>query len=222
MTQNSYPAPWALSGTGAIMFFPAGRKYALENGFIPQQEKKDFVGITGAMMLVNYETADCGPYKEILYMPGLFWQKGGLRLKITKIYVSSPESVQWGIKNWSIPKEYADIKWDENADELGISAAIKKKNFFSAIISKKSLKFPVSTALIPFSLLQSPVVAHNLKEGEMLRTRFSGNGTASFGSIEHWQTDEAMFPDIEQASFGPVISMCINPFNIRFPIAEIL
>lgn len=222
MVETNYPAPWSLTGSGVIMFFPVKRSYALEHGFIPESEKSNFLGLTGAIMFVNYEKADCGPYREILYMPGLFWQKSGLCLKITKIYVSSEASVKWGIKNWSIPKELADIKWDENQSETGISASYKGKNFISAVFEKGSFNFPVSTALIPFPLLQSPVKEHELSPEQMLKTRFSGNGTASFGSIEHWQVSEERFPDAEKAAFGPIVTMPVNPFNISFPIAEIV
>ena len=66
------PAPWSLTGTGLIMVLKGQR----------------------LLMVVDYQTADCGPYQELLYIPGKAVFGGQKRYTISDIYVSTISSVR--------------------------------------------------------------------------------------------------------------------------------
>ena len=103
------PAPWTLTGDGLMLFYRFPREFVLENGFVPPELCQSFVGGFGSVMLVDYQTSNVGPYRELLFIPGQF-QFGSKRYyAITKIYVSTQISVENGRINWAIPKEIADF-----------------------------------------------------------------------------------------------------------------
>jgi hypothetical protein len=82
----------------------------LGSPFLGAENAASFKGGVGAVMLVHYEKADCGPYDELLYIPGFFEHNGKNYMRITKIYVSTKESVEWGRRNWAIQKLESKLK----------------------------------------------------------------------------------------------------------------
>ncbi|MCE9499339.1 MAG: acetoacetate decarboxylase family protein, partial [Leptospira sp.] len=114
---KNYPPPWNLRGTGFVFLFPSNEKYILENGFLSAEDRSAYKGGLGGFVLANYEDSNVGPYYELLFIPGNFEQNEKMFKRITKIYVSSRLSVEQGIKNWAIPKEYADFSWIEKGSK---------------------------------------------------------------------------------------------------------
>lgn len=121
------PAPWFLTGEGWIipLHTPfsttpvalSSAAYApLERGTEADQSDR-FHGGVGFVMLVRYKTSNVGPYDELIYVPGLFSRRSPSDQQqpveyfpaITRIYVSTDESVYNGRKNWGIPKHRADF-----------------------------------------------------------------------------------------------------------------
>lgn len=114
-------SPWSLTGEGWIIpvYTPFSEEpiplpdasYAdLEKG-TPADLSDRFHGGVGFVMIVRYTTGDAGPYDEIMYVPGLFSRSGArdgdkpqYDFAITRIYVSTDESVANGRRNWGIPK----------------------------------------------------------------------------------------------------------------------
>jgi acetoacetate decarboxylase len=62
------------------------------------------------------QTSGVGPYKELLFIPGVFHINGRYTYSISKIYVSTEASVRSGIENWAIPKEVADFTIEDQDD----------------------------------------------------------------------------------------------------------
>src|SRR5213596_1104261 len=104
--QQIVPPLWRLTGRGYILlyrWFP--RDFVSDQGQVPQTLAGSFRGGASAVMVVNYENSGVGPYRDLLFIPGLF-ERG---FSITRIYVSTPASVASGRANWGIPKQLADF-----------------------------------------------------------------------------------------------------------------
>lgn len=76
---------------------------------MPGSLRASFVGGYGALMLVDYSESNCGPYRELLLIPGSFRVRDKTLASISRIFVSTTESLASGRRNWGIPKELADF-----------------------------------------------------------------------------------------------------------------
>lgn len=208
------PPPWSLEGEGFIFPLLANREYNLERGFLNERDRAEYRGGLGAVMLVNYFRSDVGPYYELLYIPGNFRSQadGKTYKRISRIVVSSEISVREGIRNWAIPKEVADFRWDKSENETRIEIMQNGQVFFAACIRNGRLPFPVTTALLPFALLQRA-------PEQWLRTRLSGSGTGRLARLEELRVDEARFPDPRKAGAGSR-GIYVNPFRLKFPVPD--
>ncbi|MCG6169395.1 acetoacetate decarboxylase family protein [Leptospira sp. FAT1] len=206
-----FPAPWDLKGEGFLFPLWAKKDYNREMGFFSDEDSKQYKGGLGSLMLVNYETSDVGPYYELLYIPGNFEYKDESYKRITRIFVSSQKSVEEGILNWAIPKERADFVWMKEGNLTKISAYRNGKEFFRVTIATKGFSFPVSTKILPYTLLQKSPEGY-------LQTQFIGKGKGRIATIQEIWSDEAVFPDaIKGGMFKTGIHA--NPFELVFPVA---
>ena len=163
-------------------------------------------------MLVNYESSDAGPYGELLFIPGKF-RFGGKKLDtISKIYVSTEESVVNGRANWGIPKEKAGFSFETAESDEKITVSVGGKTAFACTVHTGRLSFPVSTKLLPFPLVQK-------YDGKTYYTNFSGKGTGHFAAIKDIKVDPSLFPDVPRCR--PVAVIRVDPFDITFPKARI-
>lgn len=193
----------------------------LELGILNAADAAAFRGGVGAIMLVHYEKSDCGPYDELLYIPGLFEHKGKNYQRITKIFVSTKESVEWGRRNWAIPKELAHFDWQQGEREWhidvkqpGSGAAI-----YSVSLSPRFFAFPVSTAILPWSILQKQEQKYTDGSPFFLETRPSGRGSGRIAFIDRIEGSREI-PDYHDVSHGPRIAIAIAPFQMTFPVAR--
>lgn len=95
--------PWQLRGAGWILPLTGRSDWLREQGWLGERSE-DFAGGPGALMLVDYQHCPIGPYRELLCIPGRFRTPLGLRPAITRILVSTADSVQQGQRHWAIPK----------------------------------------------------------------------------------------------------------------------
>ena len=114
---KEYPAPWMLHGKGYIFLYRFKKDFVERSGNIPEYLKDSFIGGFGSVMLVDYESSEAGPYGELLFIPGKFRFNGRKLDTISKIYVSTMESVVNGRANWGIPKEKADFSFEKSGDD---------------------------------------------------------------------------------------------------------
>ena len=206
---EKYPAPWNLKGKGYIIVYALDKDFVEKEGNVPEFLKGKFVGGFGALMLVDYEESNAGPYGEMLFIPGKFKFKNKRLDTISKIYVSTMESVVNGRNNWGIPKERADFKFtkiDENRENVCIS--LEGENIAEFVLKSSKLSFPVSTSLMPFPLVQE-------YEDKYYYTNFYGKGKGQLTRIENMKINPKLFPDLSKVK--PLIAMRVNPFDITFP-----
>lgn len=219
--KTEFPAPWTLEGSGVIIFFPAHKQNVLSSPFIDAADKANFRGGAGAVMLVHYEKADCGPYDELLYIPGFFEHNNKNYMRITKIFVSSKESVEWGRRNWAIPKELADFDWQQGEREwhIDVRNPKTKENIYSVSLSPRFFSFPLTTSILPWSLLQKQEPKYSAGREFYLETPLSGKGSAKICFIDRVEGSRE-FPDYHTMSYGPRIAFAVNPFQMTFPVSK--
>jgi hypothetical protein len=135
------------------------------------------------------------------------WKK---MFSISKIYVSSRDSVYNGIENWGIPKEYADFDWQTNADGTeDISVNIEGKEFFKTTIKKGFISFPLTTAILPLNVVQK------LRK-DLIVTNPTAKGKATLAKIKSIKVDKNFFPDLSKAS--SLITMKVKDFEMTFNV----
>ncbi|MCX6127745.1 MAG: acetoacetate decarboxylase family protein [Proteobacteria bacterium] len=212
---NAVPAPWNLRGKGYMFLYNFPKNWAQKTNFMPVEQSGDYQGGLGALMLVDYEASNVGPYRELLLIPGKFSWGQHHCYSISRIWVSSMISVVSGRKNWGIPKNQAEFSVHSSAPrhetwELTVPGA---EPFFKAELSYGRLPMPIHTAFLPFPLLQT-------WEGQRYKTRFSGYGLGHFAQLNHLEFDNLIFPDISAKK--PLLGFRIDPFYIKFPLPDLL
>ncbi len=204
------PPPWKLKGNGYIFLYHFPKSFVEKLGFLADYQSKRYDGdLVGTVMLVDYETSAVGSYHELLFVPGrLNFDKKKI-FSISKIYVSSQNSVENGIANWGIPKELADFKITKlNEKEEIVEVIIAEKTFFKVHLRKRSFKFPISTKFFPLKLAQK--LGDNL-----LITNSPAKGKASFAQLLNIEVDSSHFPPISQLK--PLAVLAVSDFEMEFP-----
>lgn len=210
------PAPWQLDGSGYILVYNFPQDFVREAGFLPPALAGAFVGGPGAVMLVDYQHSDAGPYQELLFTPGQFQVNGRRFYSITKIYVSTWESVVNGRRNWGIPKEFADFAL--TAPRPGVErvqVSLAGQVFAAFEFQTHGWSLPVTTSLVPSALrtLIEPL------DGKTYFTAPSGRGQIRRARLEKAEVQPAFFPNIAQ--FCPLVCVRASGFALQFPLAEI-
>jgi len=218
MNQNTaqiVEAPWQLRGTGYMFLYNFPKNWASKANFMPVEQRGEFQGGLGTLMLVDYETSNVGPYRELLLIPGKFSWLKYRNYAISRIWVSSESSVVSGRKNWGIPKHLAEFHITAKGSRRQSWEVVtpEGQTFFKADLSHGRLPLPVHTAFVPFPLLQT-------WEGRHFLTKFSGYGMGHFAKLENLQLNNEIFPDISPKN--PLIGLRVDPFHIRFPVPQMI
>lgn len=204
--------PWSLSGNAVILMyrFPSG--FCQQYGFMEEYQQKNYKGRLGLVMLVDYKTSNIGPYKELLFTPGLFKLGDRTTFSISKIYVSSYTSVLNGIANWGIPKELADFTFSYKDDGLAnIQVHTGGNTFFNARIKSWGPHFPLSSKILPWCRITQQV------QHQLFLTTPIISGKARLASIKDVQVNADFFAPIDQ--LRPLLVLSVNNFLMTFPPA---
>jgi hypothetical protein len=204
-------------GSGYIILLKLSRDFVETYGFVPDSLKGSFAGGFGTVMYVDYIYSDAGPYQEFLFIPGMFGFTAGKFRSITKIFVSTLNSVVNGQNNWGIPKELADFE-RESPDPSTDCIRINKDGSKAAELTFRSynLRLPVTTCLVPPAWR---TLAHH-HEGKTFLTTPVARGSISPARLVDFSTKEFFFPDFTK---GRIISAFKVPrFFTAFPKARLL
>ncbi len=208
---NPAPAPWHLSGNGYILLYYFGSSFLEQKGFMAPFQTENLRLRVGAVLLIDYKTADVGPYQELMFIPGFFNFRGWRSFSISKIYVSSRESQLNGQQNWGIPKELADF----NVQELpgGRSRWQVKTGegiFFDATLKTRPTAFPFSSRLLPWSRIVQE------KNGRLVLTAPSATGKLKPAVVQQITASPEAFPPIQEAK--QVGAFKFQDFRMKFPV----
>jgi len=206
------PPSWTLTGNGIILLYRFPEKFIRKNGFLADYQQDSYKGLVGSVMLVDYHTTPVGPYQEILFIPGLFRLMDQYTFSISKIYVSSHDSVWNGIENWGIPKEHCsfDLQTCDNRTDY-FSASLHKKPFFEATIQRGGFSFPLTTTLFPLRITQ------RLRD-DLVLTKPSAKGKAYLGQLKNIRINAELFPDF--SDLKPLSVLVVKDFQMVFPTAK--
>lgn len=207
------PAPWTLLGRGYICAFRAPAELLDEQSFIPQSlHGKRCSSRFCYMMFVDYSDSPVGPYHELLFIPGSFpFEDGKKHLSISRIFVSSLDSVVNGQRNWGIPKDVAqfDVRYGENGvDRVRVSR--DGKVFAEMDFKSWPISLPFTSAILP----KSWVTLGQHHEGQSYVYQPSAKGWVRPGSLRHAKFDPAVFPDLAQAT--SLLTVGVPKFNMAF------
>lgn len=213
---NTAKAPWTLKGQGMMFLFHCdAAKTRHRKNFLPETPWGRYLGGLGAMMLVDYESSNVGPYRELLFIPGRFQEKAHKAYSISRIWVSTEDSVVNGRANWGIPKNLASFKVDrsKNHEESWSVSTKDCQNLFDIKVKFGRLPLPIHTNIIPLPLIQK-------WEGRHFLTKHRGFGWGRLATIQSMDFNPDIFPDL--GMLKPLVGLYINPFKMFFPRAEML
>lgn len=198
-----YPAPWNLQGRGFV--------------FLCRPKKTEVPDLNASagglrwMMLVDYRESNAGPYRELLYIPGRVPFSGRRYHTITKIFVSTMDSVISGRENWGIPKELADFAFEDDQGICRAAATVDGVRAAEFSLRSRGVRFPVTTRLLPISLVQK-------QHQRYLHTAFFGSGLGRFVQVESFYADPDLFVPLEKQEILACIE--VEPFRLVFPKAR--
>ena len=173
-------------------------------------------------MYVDYAESGCGPYRELLFIPGsLPFEDGRRHLTIGRILVSTWDSVVNGRNNWGIPKDRADFEIERPAgdgrdERIRVTSDGREVCELHFAASRLAPPLPVSGGLLPERLR---TLAQNLR-GRTYYYAPEARGRVRPGRLLSWRFDATLFPDLAAAAVIAVAK--VDSFRMRFPVARIV
>jgi hypothetical protein len=210
-------APWHLGGDAYVVELKMPEEVLDRQCFVPESLIHRRLGTSSRMIYVDYKDSPVGPYKELLFNPPKFrFAKGPCRT-ISKIFVSTPESVVNGVENWGIPKTMAAFEsrtlangWEQI--HVSVEGAVFAELTFSAV------RFG-----LPFSDRWLPARFRSMAQLYQGRSYFyapTTRATMKMARLRESKIDSKMFPDISMGK----ITLCVRLENFRMwiPAASIV
>ncbi|KAL7934579.1 hypothetical protein V8C35DRAFT_279742 [Trichoderma chlorosporum] len=232
------PPKWALRGDIYTFSFwtpPSAASTLPEHAYSPLEGQTSFadetiskpVGGLSMIQILSYTDSPVGPYDEMLVAPGSFeWErtepggekKRGCNPKITRIYVSTPNSCFNGRTNWNAPKHLAKFVWDHHPDGSTTvqifphddaanpdESQPSSRPFFTTTFKPMSLvpRFPFATSWVDHvgfntTLVMPPLPAGNGSYGELPST----SRWISLVTKQYCSSSSVGWYDIAQADGG--------------------
>jgi hypothetical protein len=211
------PAPWALRGNAWIVLLRLPPQAEARHAFVSAELQRSLAAPVSALMFVDYLEAPCGPYRELLFIPGVMRFPDGRRhASISRILVSTWDSVVNGRANWGIPKDRGDfdIVRRPEIERLTVSEGerqICRLDFEPA----RGLRLPLTTSWLPASWL---TLAQSY-EGRVYYYAPTARGSMKTCRLLKWEFDRASFPDLTPATV--VSALRIEDFALEFPVARV-
>ena len=209
------PAPWSLNGSGAVLLYHFPHSFVSQWGFLEDYQHLGYRGWMGAVLLVDYQSSNVGPYQELMFIPGLFKLGGKRGFSISKIWVSTEASLQNGQRNWGIPKELAQFEVERDQQGIRLFKASKgSRVFFEAQLKHTRLSLPFTSKLLPLTR----IIQQSLSQ--LLLTRPQATGKIGLASLQKATADPDYFPPLQKLS--PLACLAVPSFQMQFPIAQLL
>ena len=215
------PAPWELRGSAWIVALKLPPGAPARDAFLPEGLAGRGRGLASYLMYVDYTESGCGPYRELLFIPGAFpFGDGRRHLTISRILVSTWDSVVNGRNNWGIPKDRADFEVDQGfaggrEDRVRVVSDGRELCELRFATLRFAPPLPVPGGLLPERL-------RTLAQDFRGRTYYyapSAGGRVRPGRLLSWRFDAALFPDLAGAAV--VAAFKVESFRMTFPVARV-
>ena len=211
------PAPWSLRGDAWIVLMRLPPTAAAATAFVPPALQGSVRSPLSALMCVEYLEAPCGPYRELLFIPGAMrFPDGRWHPSISRILVSTWASVVNGRANWGIPKDRADFFFESSSGGDRIRLVDDGSEFCRLEFGRpRGPRLPLATALLPSRLTRLA----QLHEGRAFYYQPRARGSMRFCRLQDWRFDARLFPDLSHARV--VACARVEQFAMTFPPASV-
>jgi hypothetical protein len=210
-----HPAPWQLQASAYVLAVRMPDDVLDREAFVPPSLAGKRCGNTSYFLYVDYRAANCGPYQEMMVAPAVYDFGESRYPSITRIYVSTYDSVVNGRINWGIPKDRADFQREREGKVDHIRVSRDGHVFADMRFRAQGLALPVTSWLLPAGL--RTLMQH--WQGKSYRFTLSAKGSMQLGKLVEWKFDPKFFPDLAR---GKVIAGAYFPtFDMTFPVATV-
>jgi len=217
------PAPWDLRGSAWIVALKLPAGSPARDAFLPPHMAGQGRSLASLLMYVDYLESGCGPYRELLFIPGAYpFEDGRRHFTISRIVVSTWDSVVNGRANWGIPKDRADFEV-----ESGVAGGREDRIRVVADDGREICSLRLATlGFAPRLPVPGGMVPQRLRT---LAQRFDGrtfyyapasSGWLRPGRLLGWRFDPQLFPDLSAAAVVAVAR--VDSFRMRFPVARVV
>ena len=211
------PAPWRLAGDGWILLLELPEAVRHDPRHLPPELRDCPLGGPAIVMFVDYADSPAGPYRELLYIPGRFTlPEGGHAWSVTRIYVSTWESVVNGRRNWGIPKDRADFARAPAGGEERVEASVAGRRVAALSLAARGPRLPTHAGLLP-AALRRLVQFHG---GQRFDLAPGARGSVRLARVSAMHSDAELFPALERARVR--LALKAERFALTFPVAEIV
>jgi hypothetical protein len=211
------PAPWSLRGHAwmVVLRLPAGDP--ARTAFVPPELRASVRSAFSVLMCVVYDEAPCGPYRELLFIPGTMNFGDGRHPSISRILVSTWDSVVNGRSNWGIPKDRANFDWARNAGGDHWRVTSDGRELCSLEFAEPTgVRLPLRSSWMPRRL---GTLAQRL-DGRTYYYRPEATGDLRLCRVRQWRFDPELFPDLSRATV--LTALRIEGFTMAFPVARVV
>lgn len=210
-------APWDMTGDAYVLVLKMPDGMLDTQCFEPDSLKGLRLGAPSHVMYVDYKSSPVGPYKELLFMPGKFRFGRKACRTISKIFVSTRESVVNGVENWGIPKTLARFETRTMSDRHErIVVSTEGLVFADLTFSASSFGFPFSDRWVPerFKAKAQPY------QGKTYFYAPTTRATLKWARLRKNRIDANLFPDISRGK--PLRCVRLEAFRMHIPAATIV
>jgi hypothetical protein len=212
------PAPWALCGHAWIVLLHLPRGAPARTAFVPEALHGSLRAVVSALMCVEYTSAPCGAYREVLFVPGtLRFPDGRRHASISRILVSTWTSVVNGRANWGIPKDHAEFSIERGASRERFRVADEAGRDLCRVEFEppRGPRLPLRSTWAPASWRTFA----QLHEGNAYYYQPTARGAMRLARLLHWHFDATRFPDLAGATV--LGALRLESFTMEFPVAEV-
>ena len=217
------PAPWDLCGQGYMFLLWMPQDVLLQGSFTPPDLQRVGSSRLAIAMFVDYAQSKVGPYHELLYIPGRFRfghddeGRPERHWSITRIFVSTWESVVNGRRNWGIPKDRCDFDVQygaAGADEI----CLRDAN--GHVFAELGLRAYGPRRSAPRNgMPDSWRRLSQIRNGLQFTYTPRATGHFRLARVRHWRFNSALFPDLSQGRL--LTAVRITDFRMEFPISGV-
>lgn len=210
------PAPWELTGRAYICVLRADPRTLDEHSWVPASLAGKRRSGLSLMMFVDYADSPAGPYHELLFIPGLYaFEDGRKYFSISRIFVSTMDSVVNGRRNWGIPKELAQFEVQDQGHRTHVRISANDQVFADLRFRAFGPTLPAPRGLLPKAWR---TLAQHWDDQTFIYQPNAG-GRARLAKTEQMQFDASQFPDLSAARVLATVNL--RQFNMSFPVSQI-
>jgi hypothetical protein len=211
------PAPWTLRGHGWVVLLRLPRTATARTAFVDGGLQRSLRAAVSALMCVEYTSAPCGAYREVLFVPGTMRFPDGRRYpSISRILVSTWTSVVNGRANWGIPKDRAEFDIVRGRERDGFRVSDDGRDVcYVEFETPRGPRLPFRTSWLPVSWS----TLAQLHEGRAFYYQPRARGSLRPTRLLRARYDGTLFPELTEATV--LASLRVEDFTMEFPVARI-